>query len=761
MNNFSSKQLLFLYTISGIVIGLSIPIIVTVIELFTTELTLSLYDVYRKHINSNAYILMDLLPIILGITANRLGKLQLKYVSQLEAVSEQERTRAETIFTFAEKLRNGHLNAQLELIDADDTLGKSLINLRDALRKGNEEEELRRKEDDQRRWATEGIAKFSELLRENSNDMEKMSYLVISNLVKYVNANQGGFFILSDDDKQQRFFQLFASYAYNRKKFSEKKVNWGDGLVGACGLEKKTILIKQVSDSYVEITSGLGRANPRCLLLVPLKYNEEIQGVIEIAAFKLFEQHQIEFIEKLAESIASSIANFKINDRTARLLRESQEQAVKMAQQEDLLRKNLEELQMTQEEAAKQSEEFISFSNSVNHTLIRAEYDIEGRLLYANTKFINKLGYHSYTEVDGRHISMFISKKDLEWFNQIWESLAKGGKHFEDYMKHVTKQGKDLWTMATYTCVRNKAGLVERILFLAIDTTEEKKRSLDFESQIQALNISTIKVEYSQTGQIIAANDKFINAMEYSDKTINDKTIFDFLNEDDVHSFKVAWSNVIAGIPFEGQIRHITKLSNEKWFQATFSAVSDMYGEVSRIIFIAYDITTQKLMEFTTHKQTERLRVQEEKLQQSEIELSRKLEETKREMKRQFQRIEIVKMLNERTLEGMLDAVVSINREEKIDFFNNAAEALWGYARSEVLGEPLYTILSQRHGSEEGFMGNYFKYDARESLGKRIEVFIYSKSGDRIPILMTLSEARIGKEYRLTAFVQHIEVELF
>ena len=64
----------------------------------------------------------------------------------------------------------------------------------------------------------------------------------------------------------------------------------------------------------------------------------------------------------------------------------------------------------------------------------------------------------SNTEVEGKHISMFINKKDREWFEPLWEELANGGKHFEGYMKHVTKQGQDLWTMATYTCVRKEDG---------------------------------------------------------------------------------------------------------------------------------------------------------------------------------------------------------------------------------------------------------------------------------------------------------------
>ena len=94
-------------------------------------------------------------------------------------------------------------------------------------------------------------------------------------------------------------------------------------------------------------------------------------------------------------------------------------------------------------------------------------------MLYANTKFLHKLGYFSNSEVEGQHISKFIDEKDREWFDPIWNRLSEGGKHYEGYMKHVSKEGQDLWAMSTYTCVRKDDGAVEKILFLAIDNTDQ------------------------------------------------------------------------------------------------------------------------------------------------------------------------------------------------------------------------------------------------------------------------------------------------
>ena len=83
--------------------------------------------------------------------------------------------------------------------------------------------------------------------------------------------------------------------------------------MGQAYLEKDIIFLTEVPKDYVTITSGLGGATPRCILIAPLKVNEEVLGAIELVSFKVFEPHEIEFIKKVAESIASTVTSIKIN----------------------------------------------------------------------------------------------------------------------------------------------------------------------------------------------------------------------------------------------------------------------------------------------------------------------------------------------------------------------------------------------------------------------------------------------------------------
>lgn len=766
----SLNRKLIIYTIRTLFVGLLFPLIASIIELNSRKIPIKISTITNLAKEEWVFAILWLVPIILVIAVYLMTKSYNNFTQHLQESVNKEKIIHKRINEFTGKLAQGKINAEYEITDEDDSMGKALIDLRNSLKSNKIEDEKRRKEDDQRHWATEGLAKFAELLRENNENLEELAFNVISNLVNYLKINQGGFFILQQEDETEdneninteKYFELSACIAYDRKKYNPKKIEWGEGLIGRCGLEKQTIFMTDIPENYIHITSGLGGTNPKCVLIVPLILNEELHGVVELASFKTLEKFEIDFVEKLAESIASTIASVRINMRTSQLLKESQVQAEKLAKKEEESRNNMEKLKATQLGAAKQAEQFVSFTNSVNHTMIRAEYDTTGKLLYANTKFLQKLGYSGNQEVEGRHISMFISPKDLDRFNKIWTSLAKGGRHYEDYMKHVTKDGKDLWTMATYTCVRNAKAEVEKILFLAIDTTEEKQKSLDYVGQIEALNRSNIKIEYLPDGTVIEANEKFFKAMGFSLTEVKKKTVFDFIAKEDVLTFRVIWHDIITGIPFEGAMRQITEMGEEKWFQVTFSSVNDMYGEVAKVVYIANDITEQKQLQFKLMQQTEKLKEKEEKLERSQDELSQKLMEAKIEMQLQYKEIELVKIRNEKTLEGALDAIVTFNQKGKIQFFNNAAEELWLLSKDYVLNQDLSILLPEEYkGKYQEFIKNYLQSGVSNMIGNRTEVQIVNAEGEEVPILLTLAEAKVGEEHTFTAFIQNVSIELF
>ncbi|MBU8893827.1 MAG: GAF domain-containing protein [Bacteroidales bacterium] len=254
---------------------------------------------------------------------------------------------------FALEIGKRNFDSSFVPLSDEDDLGNGLLEMRTNLKHATEEEVRRKKEDDQRNWASQGIAKFSDILRHNNDNIEKLTYDVISNLVKYCDANQGGLFIVNDDNADDHFIEMAAAYAFDRKKFLENRIDIGVGLIGRSVQESETIYITDIPDDYITITSGLGDDNPKSILIVPLVINDNVYGVIEMASFREFEKYQIEFIEKIGENIASSLSSVKVNIRTAELLERTRQQAEEMRAQEEEMRQNMEELQATQEESAR------------------------------------------------------------------------------------------------------------------------------------------------------------------------------------------------------------------------------------------------------------------------------------------------------------------------------------------------------------------------------------------------------------------------
>jgi PAS domain-containing protein len=142
-------------------------------------------------------------------------------------------------------------------------------------------------------------------------------------------------------------------------------------------LEKKTIYLTEIPSDYLFITSGLGSANPRSLLIVPMMINEEVQGIIEIASFNVYKPYEIEFVEKLAQSVAAIVSNIRTEENTRYLLGQSQQQTEQMQAQEEEMRQNMEELQATQEEMARKEKELAKLLEQSNTNKTELEFRLK------------------------------------------------------------------------------------------------------------------------------------------------------------------------------------------------------------------------------------------------------------------------------------------------------------------------------------------------------------------------------------------------
>lgn len=230
-------------------------------------------------------------------------------------------------------------------------------------------------EEERRSWSNEGIARFSAMVREGHENMEQLNNRLLSALVPFVEASQGGLFICSEED--DKLLELKASFAWGRRKHLQNTCLVGEGLVGQSAQDQDMILITDVPEDYIHIGSGLGHAKPRSVVLLPLISAEKLCGVLELASFRNFEEHQLSFLQKFCEILASAIAMSSGTHTTARLLKEAEEANQQMKAQEEELRQNTEELMATQEAMRRKEEELEVMLQEATQEMRRQIQEIE------------------------------------------------------------------------------------------------------------------------------------------------------------------------------------------------------------------------------------------------------------------------------------------------------------------------------------------------------------------------------------------------
>jgi PAS domain-containing protein len=400
---------------------------------------------------------------------------------------------------FAGSIGKNVFDSDFKPLSNKDILGNSLLRMRDSLVQASEEAEIRRIENYERSWASQGIAEFNEIIREHNDSIEDFTSVIISKLTKYLDAQLGGLYILNDENPKDTFLELSAFYAYDRQKFISKQIKPGENLVGQSLIEEDTIFITDIPENYVNITSGLGKDTPKSLLIVPLKLNEKIHGVVELASFNVFKPYQIEFVEKTGEILASTIANININIKTSKLLGESNEKSERLALQEAESHRNLEKLQRTLNEKTEKEnqlnlrlqkidEEFKSqikrlenrleqtnklfeqqtlesksYLEILNHSLLVVEVNQNGEILNANKKFLKTSGV-LMVDITGTSIYDYYSPAHESSSDYI--ELKKNmfeGKPFTLSTTYIF-DNKEIYLYETHTPLRNSKGDIYKII---------------------------------------------------------------------------------------------------------------------------------------------------------------------------------------------------------------------------------------------------------------------------------------------------------
>lgn len=506
---------------------------------------------------------------------------------------------------FAQRIGEGKYDTQFKPVSDNDILGMSLVNMRNNLI----ENERRDKE---RNWIVRGVAEISEILRMHDS-VDNLGEDVVKFILEKIGAIQGAFYVVNEDDYGKKLIEMRASFAYNRKKYLKAKFKFAEGLVGQAAAEQDTILRTEIPDDYVTITSGiLGDQRPRCLLIVPLITNEEVYGILEFAGFKKFDPSQVKFVQELSLILARTIFNIKVNERTRKLLSESQEMSNELKEKQEVLRQNAEEMQATQEELKRSNQRLEEQIEEVNRTQKRMQlllenasevitiYEEDESIRYMSPSVETILGYGQKeligkSDIDKIHPDHRTAYK--EFFRKMKESPDE--KITVQY-EYKTKTGNYIWIESLGTnFMSNK--VIHGYILNSRDITERRRAEQEqrMRSKMQALSENSpdliTRLEHGAISYINPvieaytgkAPDDFLNK-QAKDTALDLKVLDSWLKI--VEEVNVTNAKVATEMDFPSQMGH-------RVMQVNAIPEYDESEKLESVLVVSHDITERKIIE--------------------------------------------------------------------------------------------------------------------------------------------------------------------
>lgn len=348
---------------------------------------------------------------------------------------------------------------KLKIDNIFNNLSKKIQRVNSKLEENQKETELRNK-------LNEGSKKLNTILQ-HSTDIDKLSNDIIKNVVNFLEIEQGGIFVVNDENPEEQFLEMKAHFAYNKDRLAEKIIPVNTGLLGRAVLEKESIYMTELPENYTKIESGFGEREPKSLAIIPLIFTNNVLGVIEIASENEIEPYKIEFLENFGENIASAFSNIKITKKTQELLSKTQHQAKEIETQRLTLQEKIDTHRRQNRVLDKSMLELSEIVKSIKYSLFVMEYDLNGILIDANSRILKLLDIKLETIIEHKHENIISAENYKQDYVGFWKDLKSGKiKRSKELFKF---NEKETILNNTYIPVRNARGRIYRILAISTD----------------------------------------------------------------------------------------------------------------------------------------------------------------------------------------------------------------------------------------------------------------------------------------------------
>ena len=516
---------------------------------------------------------------------------------------------------FAQQIGEGNFDANFKPISKDDALGVALVDMRDNLIEAE-------KRDKERNWIVTGVAEIGEILRAHDN-LDDLGDDVIKYILEKIEGVQGAFYVTSEEEDSDTYLEMKACYAYNRKKYMKASFKFAEGLVGQAAAEMDSILRTEIPEDYVTITSGiLGDKKPTCILIVPLITEEKVYGVLEFAGFGRFDSSKVKFVEELSVILARTVFNIKVNERTRKLLEESQTMSAELQEKQEILRQNAEEMQATQEELQKSNTKLEEQIEEVNRTQKRMQlllenasevitiYEEDETIRYISPSVEPILGY-SQKEMMGKSDIDKVHPDMKDEFAQMFKDLlANPDDQITIQYEYQTKEGNYIWIESTGTNFMSNPA-IQGLIVNSRDITERRRAEQEqrMRSKMQALSENSLDL-------ITRLEDEFISYInpvieEYTGKKpqefINQKMHDAELNEKILEKWQEIFEEVNNTNKKVASEMEFPSEKGDRIMQVNAIPEFDESNDLESVLVVSHDITERKMIELEIQNKNKKI----------------------------------------------------------------------------------------------------------------------------------------------------------
>ncbi len=241
------------------------------------------------------------------------------------------------------------------------------------------------------------------------------------------------------------------------------------------------------------------------------------------------------------------------------------------------------------------SKELYAKLNALDKSQAVIEFDTNGYILTANKNFLDAMGY-TLGEIQGKHHGLFVDPvyAQSQEYKTFWEKLKSGEYQAAQY-KRLGKGGKEIWIQASYNPIVDSSGRAFKVVKYATDITKEIMETSDLKGQIDAIGKAQAVIHFDVQGNILWANQNFLEVMGYTLNEIqgNHHSMFAPTGYAETQEYKNFWESLRAGKFSTGEYKRLAKGAKEVWIHASYNPIFDPSGRVFKVVKFATDITAQ------------------------------------------------------------------------------------------------------------------------------------------------------------------------